>query len=123
MESVCSLRLTQRGINGPLVVCLTNGKGFGVISLQNIPKGSFVCTYTGEEITEKTLTRQENNKLRKLAHNNDNDNDSDNNNEDDDSSNESDKSIDDKSLRSNNTFINYALQINDNGNDFNIDSE
>ena len=122
----CSLRLTQCGVSGPMVVCETSGKGLGVICLQSYPKGSFICTYTGEEVSEQALSRQENSKIRRL-------NSIDNNipsigkGKGRYKGKGSDKKSINTSLNvinsSSNSFVNYALQVSDAGSDINIDSE
>ncbi|THF99544.1 hypothetical protein TEA_019331 [Camellia sinensis var. sinensis] len=52
----CGNRVVQRGITCKLQVFLTNdGKGWGVRTLQDLPKGSFVCEYVGEILTNMEL--------------------------------------------------------------------
>jgi len=65
-QASCSLRLTQKGVTAPLVVCRTGPKGFGVMTMKVILKGSFVCVYVGERVTEDALVQQENEKMRNL---------------------------------------------------------
>jgi hypothetical protein len=45
-----------------MVVCRTGKKGFGVMSTANIPKGLFVCSYVGEEVSETYLQNRETHK-------------------------------------------------------------
>lgn len=47
----CKNRVVQRGRKIPLQVYKTKGKGWGVRSLQDIPKGTFIEEYIGEVIT------------------------------------------------------------------------
>ncbi|KAF1807410.1 hypothetical protein FB192DRAFT_1355568 [Mucor lusitanicus] len=47
----CKNRVVQRGRKIPLQVYKTKGKGWGVQSLQDIPKGTFIEEYIGEVIT------------------------------------------------------------------------
>ncbi|XP_044493548.1 probable inactive histone-lysine N-methyltransferase SUVR2 isoform X2 [Mangifera indica] len=48
----CGNRVVQRGINCKLQVFFTpNGKGWGLRTLEKLPKGAFVCEFVGEIIT------------------------------------------------------------------------
>lgn len=47
-SSKCNNRVVQNGIRFRLQVRKTPSKGWGVITLDDIPKGSFVCTYAAE---------------------------------------------------------------------------
>lgn len=49
----CLNRVVQQPLSSTLQVFLTEKKGWGVRTLVDIPKGSFVCTYIGEVYTEK----------------------------------------------------------------------
>ncbi|XP_073223001.1 probable inactive histone-lysine N-methyltransferase SUVR2 isoform X2 [Cicer arietinum] len=52
----CGNRVVQRGVRRKLQVFLTQeGKGWGVRSLENLPKGCFVCEYAGEILTNTEL--------------------------------------------------------------------
>lgn len=46
----CSNRVVQRGLTLRLEVCSTESKGWGVRTLEEIPRGRFVCEYAGEVI-------------------------------------------------------------------------
>ncbi|XP_022991427.1 probable inactive histone-lysine N-methyltransferase SUVR2 isoform X2 [Cucurbita maxima] len=48
----CGNRVVQRGITRKLQVFFTSeGKGWGLRTLEDLPKGSFVCEYAGEILT------------------------------------------------------------------------
>ncbi|XP_026421240.1 probable inactive histone-lysine N-methyltransferase SUVR2 isoform X1 [Papaver somniferum] len=52
----CGNRVVQRGITCNLEVFLTGeGKGWGIRSLENLPRGAFVCEYVGEIVTNTEL--------------------------------------------------------------------
>ncbi|KAM7252481.1 hypothetical protein ACFE04_024364 [Oxalis oulophora] len=52
----CGNRVVQRGISQQLQVFMTQGgKGWGVRPLKSLPKGSFVCEYVGEILTNTEL--------------------------------------------------------------------
>ncbi|MED6168013.1 hypothetical protein PIB30_008033 [Stylosanthes scabra] len=52
----CGNRVVQRGINCNLQVFLTSeGKGWGLRTLEDLPKGAFVCEFVGEILTVKEL--------------------------------------------------------------------
>ncbi|XP_047335682.1 histone-lysine N-methyltransferase SUVR4-like [Impatiens glandulifera] len=53
----CGNRVVQRGININLQVFMTPevGKGWGLRTLQDLPKGTFVCEYVGEILTNAEL--------------------------------------------------------------------
>ncbi|KAJ8899362.1 hypothetical protein K2173_018336 [Erythroxylum novogranatense] len=52
----CGNRVVQRGTNCKLQVFFTpEGKGWGVRTLEKLPKGTFVCEYVGEILTSKEL--------------------------------------------------------------------
>ncbi|XP_023537142.1 histone-lysine N-methyltransferase SUVR4-like [Cucurbita pepo subsp. pepo] len=52
----CGNRVVQRGISCTLQVFFTReGKGWGLRTLNNLPKGSFVCEYVGEVLTNTEL--------------------------------------------------------------------
>ncbi|KAL1138787.1 hypothetical protein AAG570_008849, partial [Ranatra chinensis] len=48
----CKNRVVQRGIKVRLQLCKTRHKNWGVITLKDIPKGSYVCEYIGEIISD-----------------------------------------------------------------------
>jgi hypothetical protein len=62
----CGIRLTQRGVTVPMVVCRTGPKGFGVMTTKVILKGAFVCTYVGDRVTEHDLLLQEDQKVKDI---------------------------------------------------------
>ncbi|KAL5702420.1 [histone H3]-lysine(4) N-trimethyltransferase [Ranunculus cassubicifolius] len=52
----CGNRVVQRGISYNLQVFLTpEGKGWGLRTLEDLPRGSFVCEYVGEILTNTEL--------------------------------------------------------------------
>uniref|UniRef100_A0A7N0TUU4 SET domain-containing protein n=2 Tax=Kalanchoe fedtschenkoi TaxID=63787 RepID=A0A7N0TUU4_KALFE len=52
----CGNRLVQRGISHKLQVFMTSGgKGWGLRTLVDLPKGTFVCEYVGEILTVSEL--------------------------------------------------------------------
>ncbi|KAJ7973533.1 Histone-lysine N-methyltransferase [Quillaja saponaria] len=52
----CGNRVVQRGLRWKLQVFLTHeGKGWGLRVLEDLPKGSFVCEYVGEILTNMEL--------------------------------------------------------------------
>ncbi|XP_061961942.1 histone-lysine N-methyltransferase SUVR4 isoform X2 [Populus nigra] len=52
----CGNRVVQRGIRCKLQVFFTpEGKGWGLRTLEMLPKGTFVCEYVGEILTNKEL--------------------------------------------------------------------
>ncbi|KAK4433144.1 Histone-lysine N-methyltransferase SUVR4 [Sesamum alatum] len=52
----CGNRVVQRGITRKLQVFLTSeGKGWGLRTLEELPKGSFICEYVGEILTNIEL--------------------------------------------------------------------
>ncbi|KAK6915317.1 Pre-SET domain, partial [Dillenia turbinata] len=52
----CGNRIVQRGISCKLqVFCTPEGKGWGVRSLEALPRGAFVCEYVGEIMTNTEL--------------------------------------------------------------------
>ncbi|CAK9183570.1 unnamed protein product [Ilex paraguariensis] len=52
----CGNRVVQRGINCKLQVFMTpGGKGWGLRTLEELPKGAFVCEYVGEVLTNSEL--------------------------------------------------------------------
>ncbi|KAL2556407.1 putative inactive histone-lysine N-methyltransferase SUVR1 [Forsythia ovata] len=52
----CGNRVVQRGISRNLQVFMTHeGKGWGLRTLEDLPKGAFVCEYVGEILTNAEL--------------------------------------------------------------------
>ncbi|KAG6400933.1 hypothetical protein SASPL_137778 [Salvia splendens] len=52
----CGNRVVQRGISRKLQVFMTpEGKGWGLRTLEDLPKGAFVCEYVGEVLTNAEL--------------------------------------------------------------------
>ncbi|XP_061340510.1 histone-lysine N-methyltransferase SUVR4-like [Gastrolobium bilobum] len=52
----CGNRIVQRGLTCKLQVFLTcDGKGWGLRTLEDLPKGTFVCEYAGEILTNTEL--------------------------------------------------------------------
>lgn len=52
----CGNRVVQRGISRKLQVFMTpGGKGWGLRTLEDLPKGAFVCEYVGEILTNAEL--------------------------------------------------------------------
>lgn len=49
----CSNRVVQNGISVRLQLFKTNNKGWGLRCLDDIPKGTFICNYSGHLITEE----------------------------------------------------------------------
>lgn len=47
----CANRVVQRGSQVKMMIFRTQNYGWGVRTLEPIPKGSFVIEYTGEVIT------------------------------------------------------------------------
>ncbi|CAG7878410.1 unnamed protein product [Brassica rapa] len=55
-DMMCGNRVVQRGIRCQLQVYFTQeGKGWGIRTLQDLPKGTFVCEYIGEILTNTEL--------------------------------------------------------------------
>ena len=57
--SMCHNRVIQHGISVRLQVFRTWGMGWGVRALAAIPKGSFVCEYVGELISDSEADTRE----------------------------------------------------------------
>lgn len=57
--SLCHNRVIQHGISARLQVFRTYGMGWGVRALAEIPKGSFVCEYVGELISDSEADTRE----------------------------------------------------------------
>ena len=56
--TTCSNRVVQKGIQCRLQVFRTKNMGWGVRSLKQIPRGSFVCEYVGEIISDTDADRR-----------------------------------------------------------------
>uniref|UniRef100_A0A7N0ZSG1 SET domain-containing protein n=1 Tax=Kalanchoe fedtschenkoi TaxID=63787 RepID=A0A7N0ZSG1_KALFE len=55
-HKMCGNRIVQRGITYNLQVFMTpDGRGWGLRTLEDLPKGAFVCEYVGEILTLKEL--------------------------------------------------------------------
>ncbi|BES93469.1 Histone-lysine N-methyltransferase [Nesidiocoris tenuis] len=48
----CKNRVVQRGLKTRLQLCKTKEKSWGVITLKEIPRGTYVCEYVGEIISD-----------------------------------------------------------------------
>jgi len=60
----CRNRVVQRGISVPLAVFKTsNGRGWGIQALSDLPRGSFVGTYVGEVLTDSEAEQRKPNDL------------------------------------------------------------
>ncbi|XP_076311848.1 LOW QUALITY PROTEIN: histone-lysine N-methyltransferase EHMT2-like [Tachypleus tridentatus] len=55
----CNNRLLQHGITCRLQLFRTKGKGWGVRTLKEIPKGTFICEYVGEIISDSEADKRE----------------------------------------------------------------
>ncbi|XWS36484.1 hypothetical protein CRYUN_Cryun20dG0089300 [Craigia yunnanensis] len=55
-NKLCGNRVVQRGVNYKLQVFLTpDGKGWGLRTLEKLPKGAFICEFVGEILTISEL--------------------------------------------------------------------
>ncbi|XP_035224547.1 histone-lysine N-methyltransferase SETMAR-like, partial [Stegodyphus dumicola] len=59
----CPNRIIQQGIKFSLQVFMTKSKGFGVRTLEFIPKLSYVCEYAGEIIDSSEMKHRMNNRF------------------------------------------------------------
>lgn len=50
--TTCNNRVVQHGISCRLQLFRTKGKGWGVRALRDIPRGTFICEYVGELISD-----------------------------------------------------------------------
>jgi hypothetical protein len=57
-ESSCSLRLVERGINVRLQIFETLNRGWGLCTQMDLPRGTFVCEYAGELLSQEEATRR-----------------------------------------------------------------
>lgn len=55
----CNNRVVQKGLTHRFEVFKTQDKGWGVRSLRMIQKGSFVCEYVGEIITDSEADKRD----------------------------------------------------------------
>lgn len=55
----CNNRVLQHGVTSRLQLFRTNRKGWGVRALKDIPKGSFICEYIGEIISDSEADQRE----------------------------------------------------------------
>lgn len=55
----CRNRLVQRGLTQRFQVYKTATKGWGVKTLRAIPKGSYVCEYVGEILTDAEVDEKD----------------------------------------------------------------
>uniref|UniRef100_A0A665XBH0 Euchromatic histone-lysine N-methyltransferase 1b n=2 Tax=Echeneis naucrates TaxID=173247 RepID=A0A665XBH0_ECHNA len=56
----CKNRVVQNGLRTRLQLFRTSKKGWGVRALQDIPKGTFICEYVGEIISEAEAEMRQN---------------------------------------------------------------
>ncbi|XP_015910909.1 histone-lysine N-methyltransferase EHMT2 [Parasteatoda tepidariorum] len=54
----CRNRVVQNGITCRLQLIRTRGKGWGVRTLKDIPKGTFICEYVGEMISDSAADKR-----------------------------------------------------------------
>ncbi|XP_010323065.1 probable inactive histone-lysine N-methyltransferase SUVR2 isoform X1 [Solanum lycopersicum] len=55
-DKQCGNRVVQRGISRKLQVFMTpDGKGWGLRTLEDLPRGAFICEYVGEVLTNAEL--------------------------------------------------------------------
>lgn len=54
----CRNRVVQHGVKVRLQLFLTDGKGWGVRCLDDIPKGTFVCAYNGEILSPRGAVKK-----------------------------------------------------------------
>ncbi|KAL2458541.1 Histone-lysine N-methyltransferase SUVR4 [Abeliophyllum distichum] len=68
-KMICGNRVVQRGISRKLQVFLTNqSKGWGLRTLEELPKGAFVCEYAGEILTNMELYERNKRSTGKYKH-------------------------------------------------------
>ncbi|KAL0962530.1 hypothetical protein UPYG_G00341290 [Umbra pygmaea] len=65
---MCSNRVVQHGLQVRLQLFMTIGKSWGVRCLDDIAKGTFICTYTGRIVNKKSLTTEANVYMVNLNH-------------------------------------------------------
>jgi len=54
----CRNRVIQKGLSNPIQLFRTNGKGWGVRSSKVLSKGTFICEYIGEIISDSDADRR-----------------------------------------------------------------
>ncbi|XP_054715452.1 histone-lysine N-methyltransferase EHMT1-like [Uloborus diversus] len=54
----CHNRVLQNGITSRLQLIRTKGKGWGVRTLKDIPRGAFICEYVGELISDSAADKR-----------------------------------------------------------------
>ncbi|KAL8193604.1 hypothetical protein R6Q57_026739 [Mikania cordata] len=64
----CGNRVVQRGPTCKLQVFSTKGKGWAVRSAEYLPKGSFICEYVGEILTNTELYKRNKQSLKNERH-------------------------------------------------------
>ena len=52
-KDLCHNRVVQLGVRHRLELFKTQLKGFGVRCRDHIPKGAFICSYSGEMLTDQ----------------------------------------------------------------------
>eukprot|EP00794_Sanderia_malayensis_P018211 gene18211-20029_t len=57
-NSSCYNRVVQNGVRLRLQVFMTNHKGWGLRCLDDIPRGTFICTYTGQILNEEMADKE-----------------------------------------------------------------
>lgn len=57
-DTLCKNRVLQKGVTILMEVYKTKNRGWGTRSLEPIPRGKFVCEYTGEHITNEEAERR-----------------------------------------------------------------
>lgn len=57
-HSTCYNRVVQNGIQLRLQVFMTESCGWGLRCINDIPKGTFICTYTGQVLNEQTANKE-----------------------------------------------------------------
>lgn len=55
----CNNRVVQRGVTHRFQLFKTASKGWGIRTLKAIPKGTYVCEYVGEVISDQEADRRE----------------------------------------------------------------
>ncbi|KAH3796459.1 hypothetical protein DPMN_150027 [Dreissena polymorpha] len=57
--TTCNNRVVQNGVMSRLQVFKTEGRGWGCKTLVDIPRGTFICEYIGEHISDSEADRRE----------------------------------------------------------------
>lgn len=55
----CNNRVIQHGLTQRFQLFRTKGKGWGLRTLRHIPKGTYVCEYVGEIISDSEADHRE----------------------------------------------------------------